>query len=79
MLIPATKMSSEKGNRDYYASQVLAIAGDMAEATITAGHAEAIALSCSFVANPDLAQPLKLGVPLSPSNRAIFYCGDSTG
>jgi N-ethylmaleimide reductase len=53
--------------------------GEMAEAAIATGHADAIAFGRIFISNPDLPRRLKHGYPLTPYNRATFYGGEATG
>jgi N-ethylmaleimide reductase len=53
--------------------------GVSAEAILQAGHADAVAFGRAFIANPDLPQRLRLGLPLTPYDRATFYGGDARG
>lgn len=53
--------------------------GDTAESAIAAGHADAIAFGRLFIANPDLPERLRRGLPLTPYNRATFYVGGAEG
>src|ERR1700754_3442286 len=53
--------------------------GESADAAIAAGHADAIAFGRIFISNPDLPGRLKLGLPLTPYNRATFYGGEAAG
>lgn len=53
--------------------------GPSAEAILQAGDADAVAFGRSFIANPDLPERLRLGVPLTPYDRATFYGGDARG
>ena len=53
--------------------------GASAEAILQAGHADAVAFGRAFIANPDLPQRLRLGLPLTPYDRATFYGGDARG
>ena len=53
--------------------------GETANAAISAGHADAIAFGRIFISNPDLPRRLKLGLPLTPYNRATFYGGEEVG
>lgn len=50
-----------------------------AEAILTAGDADAVAFGRSFIANPDLPERLRLGLPLNRYDRATFYGGDARG
>src|SRR5262249_8292260 len=47
--------------------------GEMAEAAIAEGHADAIAFGRIYISNPDLPRRLHHGFPLTPYNRATFY------
>jgi len=38
-----------------------------------------VAFRRSFIANPDLPERLRLGLPLNPYDRATFYGGDARG
>ncbi len=53
--------------------------GEMADAAIAAGHADAIAFGRIFISNPDLPRRLEHGYPLTPYNRATFYGGEEAG
>jgi N-ethylmaleimide reductase len=53
--------------------------GEAADAAIRDGHADAIAFGRIFISNPDLPRRLQRGFPLTPYNRATFYCGDVAG
>ena len=53
--------------------------GEMANAAISAGHADAIAFGRIFISNPDLPRRLQHGFPLTPYNRATFYGGEAAG
>ena len=53
--------------------------GESAEAALTQGHADAIAFGRIFISNPDLPRRLRLGLPLTPYNRATFYGGEAAG
>jgi N-ethylmaleimide reductase len=52
---------------------------ETAEATVAAGHADIIAFGRAFIANPDLPDRIRLGVPFTPYDRATFYGGDVAG
>jgi N-ethylmaleimide reductase len=51
----------------------------LAEAAVSAGHADAIAFGRTFIANPDLVERIRSGAPLNPYNRATFYGGEEAG
>jgi N-ethylmaleimide reductase len=53
--------------------------GESANAAIADGHADAIAFGRIFISNSDLPRRLKLGLPLTPYNRATFYGGEAAG
>lgn len=53
--------------------------GKLAEAAVSAGHADAIAFGRTFIANPDLVERIRSGAPLNPYNRATFYGGEEAG
>ena len=53
--------------------------GEMADAAIAAGHADAVAFGRIFISNPDLPRRLEHGYPLTPYNRATFYGGEEAG
>jgi len=53
--------------------------GEMAEAAVAEGHADAIAFGRIFISNPDLPRRLREGLPLTPYNRATFYGGEEKG
>lgn len=53
--------------------------GTSAEAILQAGDADAVAFGHSFIANPDLPERLRLGLPLNPYDRSTFYGGDARG
>ena len=52
---------------------------ETAEAAVAAGHADIIAFGRPFIANPDLPQRIRSGVPFTPYDRATFYGGDVAG
>ena len=53
--------------------------GASAEALLQAGDADAVAFGRAFIANPDLPERLRLGLPLNAYDRATFYGGDAHG
>jgi N-ethylmaleimide reductase len=53
--------------------------GEIAEAAIAGGHADAIAFGRIFISNPDLPRRLREGLPLTPYTRATFYGGEEAG
>ena len=52
---------------------------ESAEAIIEAGHADLVAFGRHFLANPDLPERLRRGLPLNRYDRSTFYGGDARG
>jgi N-ethylmaleimide reductase len=52
---------------------------DRAEAIVEEKDADLVAFGRYFIANPDLPQRIKLGLPLNAYDRATFYTFDSHG
>jgi N-ethylmaleimide reductase len=52
---------------------------ESAEAIINAGDADLVAFGRSFIANPDLPERFRRGLPLNPYDRATFYGGGARG
>jgi N-ethylmaleimide reductase len=52
---------------------------ETAETIIAAGNADLVAFGRHFIANPDLPERLRRGVPLSRYDRSTFYGGDARG
>jgi N-ethylmaleimide reductase len=50
-----------------------------AEAIVEKGDADLVAFGRHFVANPDLPQRIRLGLPLNPYDRKTFYTFDAHG
>jgi N-ethylmaleimide reductase len=50
-----------------------------AEATLAAGTADLIAFATAYLANPDLAERLRVDAPLNTPDRATFYGGGEKG
>ena len=50
-----------------------------AEAVVEKGNADLVAFGRHFVANPDLVERIRLGLPLNPYNRDTFYTFDAKG
>ncbi|XVN48579.1 alkene reductase [Novosphingobium rhizosphaerae] len=50
-----------------------------ADAVLETGDADAVAFGRAFIANPDLPERLRLGLLLTPYDRATFYGGDARG
>lgn len=53
--------------------------GENANAMLVNGNADAIAFGRFFISNPDLPERLRMGVKLTPYNRATFYGGGAEG
>jgi len=53
--------------------------GTSAEAILRSGDADAVAFGRDFIANPDLPERLRLGLPLNAYDRTTFYGGDARG
>ena len=49
------------------------------EAIIEKGDADLVAFGRHFVSNPDLPGGSRVGLPLTPYDRATFYGGDARG
>ncbi len=64
-------------------SRVLIAAGgftrESAEAIIEAGDADLVAFGRTFIANPDLPERFRRGLPLNPYDRSTFYGGNARG
>jgi N-ethylmaleimide reductase len=52
---------------------------DSAEAIVAAGNADLVAFGRHFIANPDLPERLRHGLPLNRYDRSTFYGGDAHG
>jgi N-ethylmaleimide reductase len=50
-----------------------------AEAVLAEGRADLVSFGTPYVANPDLAERFRLGLPLAEPDRATFYGGDARG
>jgi N-ethylmaleimide reductase len=49
------------------------------EATLESGRADLVAMARPFIANPDLVDRLRAGVPLATPDQATFYAPGPTG
>ena len=68
--------------RKIFTGKILAAGGfepDTAVDIINSGDADLVVFGRHFIANPDLPKRIKLGLPLSPYDRATFYGGDAKG
>ncbi len=52
---------------------------ESAKAALAVGNADAIAFGRYYISNPDLAERIAKGAPLTPYHRATFYGGDEKG
>ncbi|GAO56911.1 NADH:flavin oxidoreductases of old yellow enzyme family [Novosphingobium sp. MD-1] len=81
-LIAATDPVAVRHLRPLFRGTMIAAGGfdrAGAEAVLEAGDADAVAFGRAFIANPDLPDRLRLGLPLTPYDRATFYGGDARG
>jgi N-ethylmaleimide reductase len=53
--------------------------GELARQAVDSGAADLVSFGSAFIANPDLVERLRLGLPLSPSDRATYYGGTERG
>jgi N-ethylmaleimide reductase len=52
---------------------------ETAEATLLRGEADLVSFGSSFLANPDLVERFRAGLPLNAPDRSTFYGGDERG
>lgn len=81
-LVAATEPVAVRHLRPLFRGTMIAAGGfdrAGAEAVLEAGDADAVAFGRAFIANPDLPDRLRLGLPLTPYDRATFYGGDARG
>jgi N-ethylmaleimide reductase len=81
-LIAETAPIAAKHLRRHFHGTMIAAGGfdgASAEAILQDGDAEAVAFGRAFIANPDLPDRLRLGLPLNPYDRLTFYGGDAHG
>jgi N-ethylmaleimide reductase len=52
---------------------------DTAEATLVRGEADLVSFGAPFLANPDLVERFRAGLPLNAPDRSTFYGGDARG
>jgi N-ethylmaleimide reductase len=50
-----------------------------AAAVLAEGRADLVSFARPYIANPDLAERFRLGLPLAEPDRATFYGGDARG
>ncbi|WP_233857144.1 alkene reductase [Paraburkholderia sp. HD33-4] len=68
--------------RQHYHGVIIAAGGfkrDTAEAILQAGDADLVAFGRDFIANPDLPERLRKGLPLNPYDRPTFFGGTKIG
>lgn len=68
--------------RRHYHGRILANSGfskDSADAILREGNADLVSFGEPFIANPDLVERFKQGVPLSESDRDTYYSGEENG
>ena len=68
--------------RKIFKGKIIAAGGfepDSAEAIVKNGDADLVAFGRHFVANPDLPERIRLGLPLNNYDRTTFYTFDSRG
>ena len=68
--------------RNVFNGKIIAAGGfepDTAEAVVESGDADLVAFGRHFVANPDLPERIRLGLPLNRYDRNTFYTFDSKG
>ncbi|MFO1020385.1 MAG: alkene reductase [Planctomycetales bacterium] len=82
LIDPGTKAVSSAQLRQIFTGKIIAAGGfepDEARAIIERKDADLVAFGRHFIANPDLPQRIKLGLPLNPYDRSTFYGGDHRG
>ncbi|WP_322015205.1 alkene reductase [Paraburkholderia sp. J12] len=68
--------------RAYFHGPIVAAGGfspESAAAIVEAGEADLVAFGRHFIANPDLPQRIRQGLPLNAYDRSTFYGGDHRG
>jgi N-ethylmaleimide reductase len=68
--------------RKIFKGKIIAAGGfepETAEAVVEKGDADAVAFGRHFVANPDLPQRIREGLPLNPYDRSTFYTFEAKG
>lgn len=68
--------------RKVFRGKILAAGGfdpESAEAIVESGDADLVVFGRYFISNPDLPERIRLGLPLTPYDRATFYGGDAHG
>ncbi|WP_043287461.1 alkene reductase [Paraburkholderia oxyphila] len=73
---------SSKDIRRFFKGTLVAAGGftrESAEQIVIDGHADLVAFGRMFIANPDLPERLRTGMPLNRYDRTTFYGGDARG
>lgn len=81
-LIAETEPVAARHLRGIFRGTLIAAGGfdrNSAEAILSIGDADAVAFGRSFIANPDLPDRLRFGLPLNAYDRSTFYGGDARG
>jgi N-ethylmaleimide reductase len=68
--------------RKIFKGKIIAAGGftpETAEDIVEKGYADLVAFGRHFIANPDLPERIRRGLPLNPYDRASFYGGDQRG
>jgi N-ethylmaleimide reductase len=68
--------------RKVFHGKILAAGGfnpETAETIVESGDADLVVFGRYFISNPDLPERIRLGLPLTPYDRATFYGGDEHG
>jgi N-ethylmaleimide reductase len=68
--------------RDHYQGNILTVGGytcKTACAAVQAGAADLVAFGKAYIANPDLAERLRLHAKLNEPDRETFYASDENG
>jgi N-ethylmaleimide reductase len=68
--------------RKIFKGKIVAAGGfepDTARAVVESGDADLVAFGRHFVANPDLPERIRLGLPLNEYDRSTFYTFDARG
>jgi len=68
--------------REIFKGKIIAAGGfepDSAEAIVERGDADLVAFGRHFLANPDLPERIRLGLPLNPYDRNTFYTFNAVG
>lgn len=78
----AAKAVAAASLRPLYKGTIVAAGGftpESAEEIIRSGDADLVAFGRSFIANPDLPERIRAGLPFNPYHRDTFYGGNAVG